>query len=132
MGFTCELLQDGEPSSAVANHAAGSFDRIVSTYCLDLLSEQDMYTFLDMARQKLDPDSGMLLLAGITWGYKLSLKTFLMTALWELLYRITRRTVGGCRPQLLAPYLRQHGWRIVDTAVTEPTGFPWMASEVIA
>ena len=55
-----------------------------------------------------------------------------MTLVWELLYRFRRKVVGGCRPQHLAPYLRAKGWRIVKEVRTLPSGFPWMASEVLA
>eukprot|EP00966_Prymnesium_polylepis_P025156 580208-Prymnesium_polylepis.1 len=55
-----------------------------------------------------------------------------MTLLWEILYRVTRRTVGGCRPQRLEPYLRERGWTILRSARTLPIGFPWMVSEVIS
>ena len=40
--------------------------------------------------------------------------------------------VGGCRPQALEPYLLARGWRVEARTDTLPSGFPWMASEVIA
>eukprot|EP00929_Paragymnodinium_shiwhaense_P069447 TRINITY_DN35016_c0_g1_i1.p1 TRINITY_DN35016_c0_g1~~TRINITY_DN35016_c0_g1_i1.p1 ORF type:complete len:292 (-),score=48.00 TRINITY_DN35016_c0_g1_i1:250-1125(-) len=128
-----QLLADGEPSAVeVKEH---SVDRFVSTYCLDLLSEEDMYKVLDLAERSLDPDSGLLLLAGITWGYRgkpWSLKTFAMTLAWELMYIFSRKTVGGCRPQTLEPYLRDRGWTVTSSVKTLPDGFPWMISEVVA
>jgi len=123
-----ELLEDGEPSSVHVK--ANSVDRFVSTYCLDLLSEEDMYAVLNLAERCLTPD-GKLLLSGITWGYKASVKTFAMTLVWELLYVIQRRKVGGCRPQALQPSLKSKGWRIENSVNTLPNGFPWMVSEVI-
>lgn len=111
-----------------------SVDRFVSTYCLDLLSEEDMYKVLDLAQESLKPETGLLLLAGITHGYRFSLQTFFMTVVWELLYRLsnkTRKIVGGCRPQTLSPYLKARGWRIEKLMHTLPSGFPWMVSEVI-
>lgn len=110
-------------------------DRFVSTYVLDLLSERDMNAVLDLAQARLHPTRGKLLLAGITWGYRDSWRTCLMTLLWEILYRLsgrTRKIVGGCRPQHLEPYLRARGWTIEASARTLPTGFPWMVSEVVA
>lgn len=124
-----ELLASGDPSRATVPPAR--VDRFVSTYCLDLLSESDMFAVLDLAERSLRPD-GVLLLAGITWGWRDSLRTAVTTLIWELLYRLTRRTVGGCRPQHLAPYLRARGWTIIDSRRTLPAGFPWMCSEVIA
>ena len=125
-----ELLSSGAPED-VADIPSGGVDRFVSTYVLDLLSERDMYAVLDKAQASLHPERGLLLLAGITWGYRDSWKTFFMTLIWELLYRFRRKVVGGCRPQLLEPYLRAKGWTIVRTARTLPSGFPWMTSEVI-
>lgn len=128
-GSRAELVADGEPASVRVD--AGSVDRFVSTYCLDLLAEEDMYAVLDLAQRCLHPTRGVLLLSGITWGYRASLKTGLMTLLWELLYRFFRRTVGGCRPQRLEPYLAARGWRVERVERTLPNGFPWMVSEVI-
>ena len=125
-----ELLREGNPSDVkVAPH---SVDRFVSTYCLDLLSEDDIYRVLKLAEYSLDPKSGLILLAGITWGYRASFKTFMMTVVWELLYAFWRKKVGGCRPQNLAPYLKAQGWRIEKAVKTLPKGYPWMVSEVIS
>ena len=124
-----ELLPSGAPEDVAVQ---GTCDRFVSTYVLDLLSERDMFAVLDKAEASLDPQRGLLLLAGITWGYRDSLKTFFMTLLWTLLYRFRRKMVGGCRPQKLEPYLIARGWRIERSVRTQPSGFPWMTSEVIA
>ena len=125
-----ELLESGDPSD-VTIESKNTVDRFVSTYCLDLMSEEDMYKVLDLAESCLCPETGILLLAGITWGYEMSLKTFFMTLIWEILYKIWRKKVGGCRPQELQPYLKAKGWRIEKVVRTLPNGYPWMASEVI-
>jgi hypothetical protein len=70
-----ELLESGDPSDVIIE-SNKKVDRFVSTYCLDLMSEEDMYKVLDLAETSLCPDTGVLLLAGITWGYRMSLKTF--------------------------------------------------------
>uniref|UniRef100_A0A7S1ZB89 Methyltransferase domain-containing protein n=1 Tax=Trieres chinensis TaxID=1514140 RepID=A0A7S1ZB89_TRICV len=125
-----EWLESGEPGDVRAED--GSVDRFVSTYCLDLLSESDMYGVLDLAERVLRPESGQIILAGITWGYRDSLRTFLMTSVWEFLYVFFRRKVGGCRPQELCPYLKERGWTIIKSVRTLPESFPWMVSEVVA
>ena len=107
-----ELLPDGDPRRAAPE--PGSVDRFVSTYCLDLLAEDDMLAVVDSAERSLHPERGLLLLSGITWGYKKSIRTFFMTLIWELLYRFAPRVVGGCRPQHLAPYLLARGWTVVQ------------------
>ncbi len=81
-----EWLDGGDPNQLTVE--PGSVDRFVSTYCLDLLSEEDMYDVLDLAQRSLHPEKGLLLLAGITWGYRSSLKTLCMTAVWECLYQV--------------------------------------------
>jgi len=126
-----ELLDSGNPDD-VEIEEPYSYDRFVSTYCLDLLSEEDMYKVLDLAERSLDQKKGKLLLAGITWGYQYSMRTFFMTAIWEFLYIVNRKKVGGCRPQLLQPYLERKGWRIERVVKTLPNGYPWMVSEVIS
>lgn len=128
---TAELLESGDPDGVTLEEPQ-SYDRFVSTYCLDLLSEEDIYKVLDLAERSLDPQEGRILLAGITWGYRSSVQTFFMTAIWELLYRVNRKKVGGCRPQLLQPYLESRGWRIDRVVRTLPNGYPWMVSEVIS
>ena len=127
-----ELLESGNPTDVIPSIERHSVQRFVSTYCLDLLSEDDMCKVLDVAEHCLDPEEGLLLLAGITWGYKDSVKTCVMTLIWEILYIVARRKVGGCRPQHLEPYLKAKGWRIVEQRRTMPNGFPWMVSEVIS
>jgi phospholipid N-methyltransferase len=124
-----DFLESGNPSDVKVE--PGTYDRFVSTYVLDLMSEEDMYKVLDLAETSLCPDKGMLLLAGITWGYTKSIRTFYTTLVWEFMYQIRRKKVGGCRPQALQPYLKARGWRIEKVETTLPVGYPWMASEVI-
>ena len=90
-----------------------------------------MYKVLDLAEASLHPQDGRLLLSGITWGYRDSVKTFLTTLVWEVFYKVRRKKVGGCRPQLLQPYLESKGWRIEKIVRTLPNGYPHMVSEVI-
>ena len=131
--IAAELLESGDPDDVgIGDLPLRSYDRFVSTYCLDLLSEEDVYKVLDLAERSLDPQRGKLLLAGITWGYRSSVPTFFTTAIWEFLYRFHRKTVGGCRPQLLQQYLTSKGWRIDKVVKTFPNGYPWMVSEVIS
>ena len=128
--FSSELMKDGNPNQLLNTTPAKYYHRFVSTYCLDLLSEEDMHSVLSLAEHCLHPN-GKLILAGITYGYKDSFKTFWMTLAWEIMYRIRPDVVGGCRPQRLRPYLEEMGWRVEDEIRTLPVGFPWMVSEVI-
>ena len=129
---TSHFMEDGNPLSMISILPGKHYDRFVSTYCLDLLSEEDMYSVLALAEHCLHPTKGILLLAGITYGYKDSFSTFWTTLTWELMYRIRPAKVGGCRPQCLLPYLKEKGWIIETIERTKPTGYPWMMSEVIS
>ena len=138
------LLPNGEPTTILTDkdifhditQPTKSIDRFISTYCLDLLSENDIYKVLHVAQSLLHPKDGLLILSGITWGYGIksstwNIKTFIMTLIWEILYMFFRKKVGGCRPQNLEPYLIECGWTIIDNKKTLPASFPWMVSEVI-
>jgi len=127
---TSHLVTDGDPSQLHQRIPSNSYDIFISTYCLDLLSEEDMYSVLSLAHRCLRPE-GKLLLAGITYGYRDSIRTFFMTLAWEIMYWIKPDVVGGCRPQHLRQYLEEKGWRITKVERTMPVGFPWMVSEVI-
>ena len=63
--FTIDHIPAGEPATVEPRKKV---DRFVSTYCLDLLSEDDMDGVLTLAQRSLEPRGGLLLLAGITWG----------------------------------------------------------------
>ena len=83
-----ELLASGDPATLEVP-PSGSVDRFVSTYCLDLMSEADMFSVLDKAEACLHPERGLLLLAGITWG----------CASAAPLKRLTARAPGPCQTQ---------------------------------
>jgi len=131
------LLESGEPLDAVSSDQLQivqpqSMDLFISTYCLDVMSETDMHSTLTLAERTLKPSSdSKVILAGITWGYRDSIQTCFMTAVWEFLYKFNRKRVGGCRPQMLEPYLKSRGWEVLECKRTLPDSFPWMVSEVI-
>ena len=130
MDASCEYISNGDAAELLSMIPASSYDRFISTYCLDLLSEEDMYKVLTLAEHLIHPD-GEIILAGITYGWKDSVKTFLMTLGWNLMYRIKPKVVGGCRPQNLIPYMKEMDWEITKVVRTKPQGFPWMMSEII-
>lgn len=135
---TLRLLRRSSSPSVVNDDVPLStrFDRFVSTYCLDLLSEPDLYAVLDVAQRALHPDRGLILLAGITQcrfsDVLRSPLVALTTLVWSVVYAMFPHIVGGCRTQNLEPYLEERGWTVVNVTRTFPVGFPWMMSEVIA
>jgi ubiquinone/menaquinone biosynthesis C-methylase UbiE len=103
----------------------GSFDRLVSTYVLDLLSEQDIRDFLVDAHRALVPQ-GLLCLVVLTAG-----RTFLskaVTALWTSIYARRPALLGGCRPIELRDYLVEALWQVRHRAVVHSFG---MSSEIV-
>lgn len=116
------VLADGAGSFPLAD---GSVDRVVSTYVLDLLAEEDIRQTISEARRVLSPD-GRLCLVSLTQGVTLSSR--IVCALWSALFRLHPLLVGGCRPIRLVPFLDRHLWSIEYRNVVIRFGVP---SEVI-
>lgn len=115
-------LSDGEPR---VEAAAEAFDRFLSTYVLDLLPEEDTDRLLAEAHRVLRP-GGRLCLVGLTSGEGLVPR--LVSWLWTRVHSLRPRTVGGCRPQVVATRLDPESWRTLHCRVVTAYG---IASEVI-
>jgi len=87
---------------------AGTFDRFVSTYVLDLLSEDDIRRAIAEARRLLRP-GGRLCTAGITSGATPISK--LIMGAWRAVHRLSPKLVGGCRPISVSYFLSPTQWR---------------------
>ncbi len=109
----------------VINAADQTIDRFVSTYVLDLLSENDSITLLDEAHRVLLP-GGYLCLANLTGG--ISLFSHFVEIIWNTLYKLKPAITGGCRPIHLMKYLSGNKWQIIHHNVIVSYGVP---SEVI-
>lgn len=95
---------------------ADSFDRYVSTYVFDLLSEPTIEETLAEAWRVLRP-GGLLCHAGLTSGDGAAAKLVAQT--WKRLAETHPQWVGGCRPIHLADYLDPERWLIEhDETVT--------------
>jgi ubiquinone/menaquinone biosynthesis C-methylase UbiE len=105
--------------------ADGRFDRIVCTYVLDLLSENDIREFLVESARALAP-GGRLCVANLTVGTTFT--TRIVSTIWKAAFLLAPRRVGGCRPLRLAPFLNSDIWHIRHRAVVASSGIP---SEVI-
>ena len=88
---------------------AGAFDRVVATYVLDLLSEDDARALLREAHRLLGPD-GLLCLAGLTEGVTPVAR--LVSGIWAAVFAVRPERVGGCRPIRLAVLLDPDHWVI--------------------
>jgi ubiquinone/menaquinone biosynthesis C-methylase UbiE len=85
----------------------GSFDRFVSVYVLDLLSQEEISCVLAEARRILVP-RGRLCLVSLTRGTTAWCR--LVSRTWEFLYRSNPSWVGGCRPIELDRHLSPDQW----------------------
>lgn len=103
----------------------GAFDRFLSTYVLDLLSEADIDTALAEAHRVLRP-GGLVGLVGLTPGNTGVSK--LVTWVWQRIHRLRPQLVGGCRPLDLAQRLPRDRFRIRHHNVVTPWG---LASEIL-
>ncbi len=86
-----------------------TFDRVIFTYVLDLLSEDDLGRALGGAHAVAEK-GGVLCAAGLTHGPAgLSRAT---SAIWAAVHRVRPSLVGGCRPLVLSDRLDPTQWRL--------------------
>jgi ubiquinone/menaquinone biosynthesis C-methylase UbiE len=97
-------LTDGEPRIDVA---AASYDRLVSAYVLDLLSEDDIRAVVSAAHRLLRP-GGLLALVSLTHG-STGLARLIEEA-WMALHSWRPAAVGGCRPLSLRDFVGGPQW----------------------
>jgi ubiquinone/menaquinone biosynthesis C-methylase UbiE len=118
-GDRAKVIQtDGEPLS---DPSPEPFDRFVSTFVFDLLSEQDIRSVLSQAHRDLRP-SGLLCLASLSTGS--TTLSRLTARLWSGVHRLRPSLVLGCRPIDLAPFLVEADWRIAHHVQLTPFGLP--------
>lgn len=86
-----------------------SFDRFVATYVLDLLSEQDIRGLLAEAHRVLMP-GGLLCTVGLTRGTSLSAR--IGGLLWQTLFGLYPKLVGGCRAVVVTDFLGEGHWSV--------------------
>jgi ubiquinone/menaquinone biosynthesis C-methylase UbiE len=102
-----------------------SFDRFVACYVLDLLSEADIRQLLAEAHRVLIP-GGLLSIAGLTPGSSPSAR--IAGSLWQALFRLQPKLVGGCRAVVAREYLGDRGWSVRYVNVVTRFG---ISSEVL-
>jgi SAM-dependent methyltransferase len=115
-------LSDGAPHLDAPD---GAFDRFVSTYVLDLLSEDDIRQVLAEAHRLLSPN-GRLCLVSATHGRSV-VERLVMGAAGGL-HRLSPRLVGGCRAIDVSSFLDRERWEIAHRAIVSKWGVP---SEVV-
>ena len=113
---------DGPPK--VDSHAH-RFDRFVSTYVLDLLSESDIRTLVAEAHRLLEP-GGLLCLVSLGCG-STPASRFVARA-WTRVFSHRPVLTGGCRPIPLRSFLHTDTWELFYAKTVSPLCVP---SEVI-
>ncbi len=98
-----------------------SVDILVNNYMFDLIAFEDMSTILKEFKMVLKKD-GRLILVNMTEGERFGSK------LYDMVYNISPKTMGGCRGVKLSDKLQQHGFRIASREYIQQMLFP---SEVI-
>jgi len=118
-GERVEITQtDGKPPF---DQPPESFDRFVSTFVFDLLSEEDIGLVLEQAHRILRP-SGLLCLASLSTGS--TPLSRLSARLWASVHRLRPTLVLGCRPIELTPLLSGSDWGITHHVRLTPLGLP--------
>jgi len=102
-----------------------SFDRLFSTYVLDLISAAQLPSLLTEFHRLLKP-GGRLVLVSLTEGVNLPSK--ILVGLWKMAYAVNPVACGGCRPIQLAGLVGQAGFSQVEREVVVQLGIP---SEII-
>lgn len=103
----------------------GSYDRVLATYVLDLLSDDDVEAFLDEAHRLLTRH-GRLCLAGLTWGQ--TPLSRVAARVWDAVHAWNPHLVGGCRPMAVQSRLLPERWRVRHAEVVTGWAIP---SEVL-
>jgi demethylmenaquinone methyltransferase/2-methoxy-6-polyprenyl-1,4-benzoquinol methylase len=105
--------------------AAASFDRIFSSYLLDLLPLAELPDLLRDCRRVLKP-GGRIVLVSLTEGIDAPSRAVI--GLWKSLFRLRPFACGGCRPLQLAGLVEQAGFQLFSREVVVQLGVP---SEVV-
>lgn len=116
------VLTDGGPPVLEPSE---SCDRFVSTYVLDLLSEEDIAEILREAHRILQP-GGLLCLSSLSTG--LGIGSRMVAHLWSAVHRLSPSLVGGCRPLDVVGRLSSSEWSVGHHARVAPFAIP---SEVV-
>jgi ubiquinone/menaquinone biosynthesis C-methylase UbiE len=116
------VVTDGSPPSAEPSE---SCDRFLSTYVLDLLSEEDIAATLREAHRMLQP-GGLLCLSSLSTGAGPVSRQ--VARLWSGVHRLSPSLVGGCRPLDVVEHLPSGAWKVRHCARVAPFAIP---SEVV-
>ena len=116
-GNTALCLADGQNLP----FPAASFDRLFSSYVLDLIPAAAVPVLLREMLRVLRP-GGRVVLVGLTEGVTLASRALM--AGWKAFYRLSPASLGGCRPLRLTYSLLKAGFINVRRDVVIQGGMP--------
>lgn len=102
-------------------YAAGQFDLLVNQYMFDLIPHAEMDALIGEFRRVLK-EGGTLILTNMTPPEGIG------GQIYEWIYRLAPRAMGGCRPVALSERLRRHGFEVDRREYVQQLLFP---SEII-
>ena len=102
-----------------------SYDRFVSTYVFDLLSDNDTVAVVSEAHRLLRKD-GRICVASITSGTSVIAR--IVAATVRIVHRVLPSLIGGCRPISLKRFFTDGRWTIVHHSRVNAFG---IESEII-
>lgn len=100
-------------------------DRVVSTYVLDLLADEEINLFVQSSARVL-AEHGRICLVSLTTGTTPISK--IVSSAWQSIFQFSPRLVGGCRPINLISRFRTDNWIVLHHDVISAFG---IRSEVI-
>jgi ubiquinone/menaquinone biosynthesis C-methylase UbiE len=115
-------LTNGDPH---VDAPAGGYDRFVSNYVLDLLSDEDARKLVSEAYRLLR-SGGFLCLVSLSNG--VAPVSRLVSRVWAAVHAVRPTLVGGCRPIDLLPLVREPEWEVLHQCHVTPFGIP---SEIV-
>ena len=100
--------------------AAASFDRFLSSYVLDLLSDADIGKLMAEAQRVLKP-GGLLVVTSLTHGKALIER--LVEGVWMTGFWVRPKLVGGCRPIRVNQFVDPNAWTYRNHETITQLGF---------
>ncbi len=102
-------------------YADQSFDRLYSSYVLDLIAASDLLSILKSYRRVLKP-GGRAVVLSMTEGVNLPSKVFVSA--WKFAYAVSPFVCAGCRPLELRSLAEQAGFHTANREVVVQLGVP--------
>lgn len=123
--FTSRAKVEQTDGSPKINAPDSHFDRFISNYVLDLLSQKDVYTLMSEAHRVLAKD-GKICLASLSCGTTWFSKTVI--SILSLVHKLNPSWIGGCRAINILDYLPKDKWSIQYVTSVTPVG---VSSQVV-